>query len=74
MKNSTLKFFGRDISYVAALCGLNVSTVWRHAQKKRTISPHAALRYAKFLGIPLSALRPDLWPPQEQPEQAARHG
>lgn len=65
MKNelSHPSFYGFTITDAAARSGLPYVTVWRHFKKHRVISPEAAIRYNRFLGIPLSSLRPDLWPP-----------
>ena len=65
MKNelSHPSFHGFTITDAAARSGLPYVTVWRHFKKHRVISPETAIRYNRFLGIPLSSLRPDLWPP-----------
>ena len=64
-------FFGFPLADAAARAGLAYATVWRHVRKHRAISPEAALRYHRFLGIPLSRLRPDLWPPDSSHAPAA---
>lgn len=48
---------------VADRTGLKTpSTVCQHLKGDRKISAQSALAYHKGLGIPLSDLRPDLWP------------
>lgn len=65
MKNeiSHGSFHGFTVKDAATLSGFPYVTVWRHLNKQRTISPEAAIRYHSTLGIPLTVLRPDLWPP-----------
>lgn len=42
--------------------------VYDHCQGKKRISAETAVVYHDAFGIPLSDLRPDLWPPEgEQP-------
>ncbi len=41
-------------------------TVFYHCRGFRQISAESALKYHKALGIPLSDLRPDLWPPEKE--------
>ncbi len=81
MKNelSHPSFYGFTITDAAARSGLPYVTVWRHFKKHRAISPETAIRYNRFLGIPLSSLRPDLWPPTlpstpTEPEEVDRAG
>lgn len=38
--------------------------VFDHCQGKKRISAESALKYHQAFGIPLSDLRPDLWPPE----------
>lgn len=47
------------------------TTIWQHATGRRRVTGEAALRYEKYLGIPKSTLRPDLWPPIEMKEEPA---
>lgn len=66
MKKSPRTIFGElSIQDVVRLSGYPYPTVWRHASGKRNVSPEAALRYERTLGIPRSELRPDLWPPED---------
>lgn len=57
-------FQGKTLSDIARDSGLSTTSVWRHAHGKLKISAESALKYNKALGIPLSAMRPDLWPPE----------
>ena len=41
------------------------SVVFLHCTGQRSISAESAMRYHRAFGIPLSELRPDLWPPKE---------
>lgn len=55
---------GMTFRQVAACCGFkSASTVFQHCSGARTISAESAVKYKEGLGIPLSSLRPDLWPP-----------
>lgn len=55
---------GMTYRKIAELCGLkSPSTVLQHCKGARSISAETAIKYSIFLGIPLSELRPDLWPP-----------
>lgn len=47
---------------VAQLVGFSPSTVCRHVRDERIISAESAAIYHRELGIPLSDLRPDLFP------------
>lgn len=68
MKNVIEKFrvdSGMTYARIAALAGFSSrSVVFLHCKGMRSISPESAIKYAKALGIPLSELRPDLWPPE----------
>lgn len=59
-------FRGFPLVSAAKLANVEYSTVWRHFSGKRKITAEYALRYHKALGIPLSELRPDLWPPEPE--------
>lgn len=49
---------------IAQKAGLSSRTVvYAHCRGLRAISAETAVKYHKALGIPLSALRPDLWGP-----------
>lgn len=66
---NTLETFRRahGLTYreLTRLCGgLSLNAVYRHC-KGRTITAESAVIYAEALRIPRSALRPDLWPPEE---------
>ena len=61
MKNAEI-FFGMTVAEAARKSDVPSTTVWRHAKKKRKISPEYAVLYNKTLGIPLHKMRPDLWP------------
>ena len=55
---------GMTFRQVAACCGFkSASTVFQHCRGMRTISAESAVKYKEGLGISLSSLRPDLWPP-----------
>ena len=60
MKNTEI-FFGMSVAEAARQSDVPSTTVWRHANKKRKISPEYAIIYNKTLGIPLHEMRPDLW-------------
>jgi len=40
------------------------STPYHHCNGMRRIDAESAVMYARAFGIPLSDLRPDLWPPE----------
>lgn len=66
--NTTLEDYrmarGMTFRQMAACCGFkSATTVWQHCCGVRRVSPESAVKYQKSLGIPLSELRPDLWPP-----------
>lgn len=55
---------------------LSLYAVYRHCRGQK-ISGESAIIYSKKLGIPLSSLRPDLWPPATpntptEPEEVSR--
>lgn len=53
-----------SFAQMARLAGLSSrSAVFQHCNGTRNISAESALRYSRAFGIPLSDLRPDLWPP-----------
>lgn len=55
---------GHTYQQIADMAGLKTkSTVFQHCHAVRQISDKCALKYHQGLGIPLSELRPDLWPP-----------
>ncbi len=69
MKNALEVFrVAHDLTFpmLASLTGTpSWGTVFKHCHGAR-ISAESAMRYHKTLGIPLSDLRPDLWPPEEE--------
>ena len=80
MKNAIEKFrlaSGMSFQEIADRCSIGSrSTVLHHCKGIRIISAESAVKYAHGLGIPLSELRPDLWPPAESPtppEKEAPH-
>lgn len=59
---------GLTYAQMALLGGFSSrSVVFLHCKGKRSISPESAKRYSQAFGIPLSELRPDLWPPEQSP-------
>ena len=57
---------------LAAKTGItSLGTLFRHC-RGANISAEIAVRYHNALGIPLSDLRPDLWPPEPSSEQSYR--
>jgi len=44
------------------------SSTFHHCQGVRAISAESAMKYHHAFGIPLSELRPDLWPPPPEPD------
>ena len=48
------------------------SVVFLHCTGKRSISPESAIKYAKAFGIPLSDMRPDLWPASQGATHASQ--
>lgn len=56
-------FFGFSVQDAAEKSGISTATISRHATGARRISAEFAVKYHDTLGIPLSAMRPDLWPP-----------
>lgn len=71
MKNALEKYreeSGMTLSEIAFAAGFRSrSSVFQHCRGSRTISAESALKYSRALGIPLSELRPDLWPPTASP-------
>ena len=67
MKNALEKYreqSGMTLSEIAFAAGFRSrSSVFQHCRGSRAISAESALKYSRALGIPLSELRPDLWPP-----------
>lgn len=57
-----ITFFGFWLDEASKKSGVPFSTTFRHATGQRRISAEFAVRYHEALGIPLSAMRPDLWP------------
>ena len=55
-------FFGFSVTDAHAKTGIPTATISRHATGKRRISAEFAMKYHCALGIPLAAMRPDLWP------------
>lgn len=66
-RKTNLLFLGLPLSYVAKATKLPATTVWRHATGARKVSPELAIQYSRSLGVPLSKIRPDLWPPEPAP-------
>lgn len=58
---------GNDLSFaeIGRRCELSRSIVLKHCKGESPISGEAALRYHVNLGIPLPALRPDLYQQRE---------
>lgn len=69
MKNAIENFrlaSGLSFQEIADRCAIRSrSTVLHHCRGSRLISAESAVKYSHGLGIPLSELRPDLWPPEE---------
>lgn len=68
MKNAIEKY-RQDHGLTYEKLALNVGfssrgAVFNHCSGQRSISAESAKRYSQALGIPLSELRPDLWPPE----------
>lgn len=82
MQNAIKKYrnnTGKTFQELARLTGINSrATVCQHCNGKRGISPDSARKYHQALGIPLSELRPDIWPPTAttptESESGARDG
>lgn len=61
---------------------LSRSSVYQHCSGARSISAESAVKYSRAFGIPLSDIRPDLWPPaygkviadNQKPVQASTSG
>lgn len=62
-KNHSRLFLGYRIPEIAKKTNIPSVTIWRHATGARSISPKIAMAYSKALAVPLSIIRPDLWPP-----------
>jgi transcriptional regulator with XRE-family HTH domain len=63
---------GLTYDAMAAAAGVsNRSVVQRQAKGTMPISGEFALRYHKAFGIPLEALRPDIFAEDSQPQDAA---
>lgn len=73
MENPILSYKNRrKLTYeqIADMCGLkSKALVNMHCKGVRRISPESALKYHKGLGIPLSAMRPDIWAPRRKKAQ-----
>lgn len=55
---------GLTPSNASRISGIPYVTILQHVKGTRGISPTLAQQYEKFLGIPKSVTRPDLWPPK----------
>ncbi len=70
MKNALEAFrSARGLTYreLTKVCGgRSLNAVYRHCKGDK-IAAESAVVYSRNLGIPLSDLRPDLWPPEEVP-------
>lgn len=68
MKNALETFrTARGLTYrelTEACGGRSLNAVYRHCKGDK-IAAESAVVYSRNLGIPLSELRPDLWPPEE---------
>ncbi len=68
MKNALETFrTTRGLTYrelTEACGGRSLNAVYRHCKGDK-IAAESAVVYSRNLGIPLSELRPDLWPPEE---------
>lgn len=62
-----LRARGLSIADASRASGIPYVTIAQHARGARGISAALAIKYERLLGIPRSALRPDLWPPQRPP-------
>ena len=60
---------GLTAAKASQISGIPYITILQHLKGTRGISPQLAQQYQKKLGIPLSSLRPDLWPPEPSPAQ-----
>ena len=59
---------------MAEIAGFNTHNApFFHCHGLRRISAESALKYHRAFGIPLSDLRPDLWPPEPSGQQPYRH-
>lgn len=67
-----MKEHNLTLKKLASIVGWQSSaTVCQHLSGARKITAEAALKYSHALGIPLSDLRPDLWPPAAENSAAA---
>lgn len=58
------KDHGLTYAKMAMLAGFSSrSVVFLHCTGRRLISAESTLKYFRAFGIPLSEIRPDLWPP-----------
>ena len=77
MKNALENFrtaHGLTFRQLAMACGgRSLNAVYRHCKGEK-IAAESALLYSRALGIPRSELRPDLWPPDAQPEGGGEDG
>lgn len=61
--NDILRKRGLRIADASRMSGIPYVTIAQHVRGTRGISAVQAIKYELLLGIPLSELRPDLWPP-----------
>lgn len=55
----------------AVKAGCPYHALYKQLKGERTVGVVCALRYHKVLGIPLSELRPDIWPDHRSAESRA---
>ncbi len=68
------KQHGLTYRALTELCrGISLYSIYRHCQGNK-ITAEAAVLYSNAFGIPLSELRPDLWPPEEGAKVTGKDG
>lgn len=55
---------GLTVNDAAKIHGCKYATLYKHYKGDRVVGAKSAVLYEKYLGIPRSELRPDLWPQQ----------
>lgn len=56
----------------AVRLGVPYHALYKQLRGERSVGVVCALRYHKVLGIPLSELRPDIWPDKTAPDESVQ--
>ena len=56
----------------AVRMGVPYHALYKQLRGERSVGVVCALRYHRMLGIPLSELRPDIWPDKTEPDESVQ--